>query len=779
MLVVVERRFTNNTGQTYEKLLSALIESARLISGKLSLGALEDIIVAEARRIFDAESGWLFIYDSKDDLLKIERFWGPREEVFGNTSVRPGEGTSGRVFLTQQPEVSLKADKYLLYISSKTVSRDDAPAVAIFPLSVGGRRMGLFGIVSKTIGETGLTEDEFDSVVSAFANHIAIALDTAMLFEDKKKVELELKGSVQRLQMINEIGIDVIRDLDLSVIIRKVARYTTEIFDTDAAIINLGSKDGTIIEAAYFYNMPAATEEILLTRETIARKVFEYPRRVLINDYPNHSWALQEFIELGVQSLIMVPVIARGRVLATLSAVNFENKREFSECDFDELEFVARQVAVAIENARLYHEQVETRKKIEDYANQLRMLNDFSQRIIREGNPQKMAVQLAKSTRMLLNCTDSTILLYKHSLNEIPLKYWSTDGDQSCTIEPFEIDLSQHEGLYSEMYRTKRPLRLDTIADHPRSAGFPEDHIQVRGLLGVPLLDSDDTFIGHVMLTNKKDGSSFTKSDEELLVALCGHIAIGIEKAEAYEREHGIAETLQQAILASPVNLPGVEIGTIYESAAEAAKVGGDFYDLFELGDGTIGILIGDVSGKGLEAATITSMVKSTIRAFAYKGLSPAHILTEANKVICRQLGLNQFVTMMYGTLDPGTGRMLISRAGHPEIIMWVKNRCAFCCDESNLPLGVLDDMVYEQSEIILSDGDGVILYTDGLTEARRNNQLLGEQALLDELNKIVSGKDSQGVAYGLVNIAKDFASGKPQDDIAVVVLKIKPREGS
>ncbi|MHB8841746.1 MAG: PP2C family protein-serine/threonine phosphatase, partial [Candidatus Aquicultor sp.] len=276
---------------------------------------------------------------------------------------------------------------------------------------------------------------------------------------------------------------------------------------------------------------------------------------------------------------------------------------------------------------------------------------------------------------------------------------------------------------------------------------------------------------------DKKDGSNLTESDEELLVALCAQVAIGIERAEAYEREHGIAETLQQAILTAPIHLPGVEIGTIYESAAEVAKVGGDFYDLFELGDGTVGILIGDVSGKGLEAATITSMVKSTIRAFAYKGLSPAHILTEANRVICRQLGLNQFVTMMYGTLDPGTGRMIVSRAGHPEIIIWVKNKCVFCCDESNLPLGVLEDIVYEQSEIILSKGDGVILYTDGLTEARRKNQLLGEDVMIEELNKIIRGKGSQEVALGLVNIAKDFVSGKPQDDIAVVVLKLIPQE--
>ncbi|MHB8842627.1 MAG: GAF domain-containing protein, partial [Candidatus Aquicultor sp.] len=500
--MVFERNFARITGQTYEELLASLIESARLISGKLSLDELADIIVVEAQRLFDAKAGWLFLYDSKDDLLKIERFWGPSEEVFRAFSVRPGEGISGIAFLTQQPEVTLKAEKYLALIPTTTILPDDAPALAVFPLSVGGRRIGVIGITSETISKKGLTEDEFNSVVSAFANHIAIALDTALLFEEKKKVELELKNSVQRLQMINEIGIDLIRDLDLAVIIRKVARYTTDIFGTDAAIINLGNKDGTVIEAAYFYNMPPETEEILLTKQTIARRVFEYPRRVLINDYPVHTWALPEFIEVGVKSLIMVPVISRGRVLATLSAVSFREERAFAEDDFDELEFVARHVAVAIENARLYYEQVETRRKMEDYATQLRMLNDFSQRVTSESNPQEMAEQLAKSARILLNCTVSGVILFRNSMDEAPTLSWSTDGNQSCKVERLGVDFSTHDGLYSELFRTKKPIRLNNISAHPHSKGLPEHHMPICDVLGVPLLDSNDEFIGQVMVSD-------------------------------------------------------------------------------------------------------------------------------------------------------------------------------------------------------------------------------------------------------------------------------------
>ncbi|MBE0446669.1 MAG: SpoIIE family protein phosphatase [Actinobacteria bacterium] len=766
--MLVEKNFFEPAERTYAKMLSSLIESARVLSGKLSLDELGYAVIFEVRRIFDAKAAWVLLYDSMDDRLKMHCYWGPDEEAFRDMVIRPGVGISGGVFLTQRPEVILASGKHPASMFRKKALSADIPAIATYPLTVGEKKIGVFGISSEKIATGENLEGDIDPVL-AFVKQTAIAFENAMLFEEKKKSERELKSSVKSLQMLNEIGID----LDLSAIIRKVARYTAEILDADAAVINLGNEKGTAIDSVYLYNMPPETEEILLTRQTIARAVFKNPRRILINNYPSYPEAIAEFVKAGLRCIILVPVISKGSVLATLSAISFSEEREFSEDDFDKLEFVARQVAIAIENARLYCAQIETRKRMETYADQLRLLNELSQAIIREKEPQYMADQLADGARILLDCTSAAVLLYKEVGDGNPMMSWSADSSESCEITSTSLDLSVHDGLYSEMSRTKKSIRLDDVSSHPHSRGTPERHPGLRGLLGAPLLDSEGNFIGQVMVTNKKDGSEFSETDEELLVTLCAQVSIGIEKARAYEREHGIAEVLQQAILDVPRSLPGVEIGITYESAGEAAKVGGDFYDLFELGDGRIGILIGDVSGKGLEAATITSMVKSTIRAFAYKGLPPAYVLTEANRVICEQLRLDQFVTMVYGALDPKNGKLLVARAGHPEVVIWRESGCNICGTESNLPLGVITEVTYKENEVDLSVGDTLILYTDGLVEAKCDNLFLGEDRMIEELNRVVAGRDPQQVTLEMVNIAKEFTGGRLQDDAAVVALRL------
>ncbi len=779
--MVVEKYGTsdmNDANQAFVELLSLLIESAQVISGELLVKDLGNIIVNEARRIFGANAVWLLIYDPADGLLKMDHYWGPGKEMFGGFSVKPGVGIPGKVFTEQNPKIILKAYSQLVSVSSKKVSDEEMPVLAAFPLTVGDRRIGVFGISSEKIGRVGLLEPEIDFLVSAFANHIAIAIDTANLFEEKKEIELELKNSVRNLQMLNEIGTYLIKDLSLSTVMQKVALYIAEITGSDAAVICIENEGGTPLEPVYSYNISPAINEILMRAKKFGPLAhLENSDGVIINDCSNQPWAFRELIDTGVVGIALVPAMLRGKMLATISVVNFSKERKYTEEDLEKLQLISRQLAIAIENASLYQEQVEVRTRMESYANQLKMLNDFAQSINKETVTRKMADKLADAARALLDCSYASVLLYSEAGDSFLAFSWLDGESKHSKVIDFNLSLNTHDSLYGEIYRTKKPIRLTNTYGHPAGLGIPQGQFPARGLLGAPLICSKGDFLGQIMVTDKRDGSDFTKTDEELLVALCSQVAIGIEKALLYEQEHNVAEFLQQAILAIPKELPGVEVGITYESAAEVAKVGGDFYDLFDLGGGRIGILIGDVSGKGLEAATITSMVKSTIRAFAYKGHSPALVLSEANKVISWQLDPNQFVTMVYGVLDIGTGKLTFSRAGHPELIVWHKEGCSYHKVESNLPIGIFDEVIYDENEVELSAGDGIILYTDGLIETRFKDQLLGDDILIKELNQITPGKTPQEVAFELVNMVKKYTSGKPQDDMAVVIFKVKPEQ--
>lgn len=757
----------------YSRLISSLIETVRKLSDKLTLNDLLQTVTSEAEQIFGANAVWILFYDQKEDLLKMHHYWGPCVERFTDISVKPGIGIPGKVFLTQRSEINLEPEKQQNTFDGNQAFHKD-PVIATHPLTVGKKKIGILGLASENIGGIGLSKIELDFLISAFASQVAVSIENARLFEEKSKLELELKESIQNLEVLNEIGTNLVKDLELPLIMLKVARYTAEIMGADAAIISLGNKAGTAIEEVYSYNMPPDAEKTFLTKKTIARSVFKQPRRILLNDYPNHPWAIEEFVQAGTKGLILVPVTSKDRVLATLSAVSFRDDHKFSVHDFNKLESIKYQVAIAIENARLYQEQVKVRREIEAYANKLRLLNSFSRNIIKEAAPEKMVKKLVNSARSLLDCGTAAIVLFKEGDWGRPNIIWSSD--EGCTeVTAYKsVDKMIHIGIRDGWIGIKRPLRLQNKVGGCINYDTAVEHPKLQGLLSVPLLDSEGNYMGQLLVTGKKDKSDFTEADEDLLIALCSQVAIGIERAQAFEKEHGIAETLQQAILEVPKDLPGLEIGIIYESAAEVAKVGGDFYDLFEVGEGKIGILIGDVSGKGLEAATITSIVKSTIRAFAYKGLPPKLVLTEANRAICRQLRVNQFVTMIYSVIDLEAGKLITSHAGHPKMILWREDKCELCEAESNLPIGIFREVNYEENEIDLAIGDGVILYTDGLTEARYEGKLFGEDALIEELNSLVSGKNPQQIALELVNMAKRFADGKPQDDIAIIALRIK-----
>jgi serine phosphatase RsbU (regulator of sigma subunit) len=761
-----------STDKAYMRALASLVEAACKLSAAHYFEEVETIVIEEVKRIFDAGAAWILVHDYRDEQLKMRRYWGPEKHLFEDCSIKVGVGIAGKVFASQESEIISTPASHPASMFYKKPISSQVPAIAMYPLIAGRNNLGILGFSSSTFFHEDFTEFPID-IAETFVEFASAAFERAVLFEYKLSSERELRSGIKSLQVLNEIGMDLVSDLDIAAIIDKVVRYAAEILDADAAVVNIADKMETTSDSVYFYNMPSGTAGLLKARGTLARGVFENPRQVLINDYSSYPGAIDEFVQAGLSSVIMVPVISKNTVLATLSAISFNSERCFSVDEFGQLELVARHVAIAIENAILYNEQIRTRRQIETYAGQLRLLNEASQIISREKGPINMAVQLAKSSQPLLDCSAATVLLVRTGADKGPVITWSTRDDNFGTIIATGLDIATLGGLYGEMYQTKRPIRLDDVENDPRSRGLPSGHMELDGLLGAPLLDSNNEFIGQVMLTGKSGDGSFTKTDEELLVALCAQVSVAIEKAEAYERQHRIAETLQQAILAVPTHLPGVEVGIAYESAAEAAKVGGDFYDLFELGAGRIGVLIGDVSGKGLEAATITSMVKSTIRAFAYTGLEPSAVLTEANKVICEQLRYSQFVTMTFGIIDIEQRMLFKSRAGHPEAILG-RNQCFKACEsESNLPLGILSDVIYVQNEFPLLDGDMLVLYTDGLIEAKCDHKILGDEYMLDRLNQIVPGKGAQELASEMVTIAKDFTGSRLEDDIAIVTLKL------
>lgn len=244
------------------------------------------------------------------------------------------------------------------------------------------------------------------------------------------------------------------------------------------------------------------------------------------------------------------------------------------------------------------------------------------------------------------------------------------------------------------------------------------------------------------------------------------------EIAEAKELAEHQAYLLQRALIPeSPPTVEGYSIASAYVPATEGTEIGGDFLDVFRTEDGKVGIMIGDVSGKGIESAALAATTRSTIRAFAYDSSDAASALTHANRLLAsQQLGSMQFVTAWLAVLDPITGEMNYASAGHPPAVILRRDSSKEFLETHNTPLGVVGVMQFEESCAELGPGDKLMLYTDGVTEARRDHEFLGTEGLVGILDDH-GAEDPASLVNIVIAAVKFWSHPKLRDDTAVVVI--------
>jgi PAS domain S-box-containing protein len=229
---------------------------------------------------------------------------------------------------------------------------------------------------------------------------------------------------------------------------------------------------------------------------------------------------------------------------------------------------------------------------------------------------------------------------------------------------------------------------------------------------------------------------------------------------------------LQRALIPDkPEAIEGYSTASAYIPAYAGTEIGGDFLDVFRTEDGKVGILIGDVSGKGIESASLAASTRSTIRAFAYDSSSPSHALFHANSLLATQHIENmQFVTAFLAVLDPATGCVRYSSAGHPPAIICREGGTDILY-VSSMPLGILDRVQYDEGLYTLSPGDSMVLYTDGITEARHDHVLFGTEGIENILSAYGSAPPDELVEE-ILSAVKDWAHGNLRDDTAILIVR-------
>jgi sigma-B regulation protein RsbU (phosphoserine phosphatase) len=521
-------------------------------------------------------------------------------------------------------------------------------------------------------------------------------------------------------------------------------------------------------------------------REVLRKERPYYLTDDLLRDLPEHR-GIDNMSRVGANAV--VPLNRDDEVLGILSVDNMASLRPITEEQVRLLLLYANYAAAALENAKVAERtsehlaEVDLRRRLELKVRRLEQVHEVAGQIT-SLNLDAVLKLVRDRLVTVFGFDRAGILLCDPRDGETLHGTWGTDEDGFVRDEHDKrFDLNEFTNI-AALIRRDLPFLLHH-ADFNADPSFNEEGVSYQHAL-IPLRNAQK-WLGVLSVDNSLTHRAIGEEDVEILLLIAGHAALAIQKAHVFaleqevnvrlrrvlKRESRIANTLQKAFKPSVgQHLYGVRIASFYRPAMAEADLGGDFYDVLDLGGGKIGLVMGDVSGKGLVAAAKTARTRYALQAFAYEEPDPASVLVRLNSFLYQPDGEDEsYVTVFYGVLDSGTGEAHVASAGHEPPVLIRSGSEPEIVHLSGVPCGLFPDLQYGATRLTLGPGDRMLLYSDGVTEARRNRVLFDFEGLIDAL-KEDSQRPLDSIVRRLYVKVLKYSGGVMKDDVALLMIE-------
>ncbi len=658
------------------------------------------------------------------------------------------------------------------------------------PLMIGRESAGVISVQSY---EYGAYSEADLQLVEALADLAAVAIDNAMLYRHQDELSQSLATRVaarsEELAVLTAIASGLSRgEYD--------ERRLTEALERIVWLLNLHagivwlSDPHTGLRRAAAYGLAGSSHAAFVNAQArptepdpITIRVFQHNQPIIRrSQFPHAGRLAQE--ELGLlggvapedESIFVLPLQAHGHILGVL-ALYGPPGRELAPQEHSLLEAVGQQMAIGVENARLYRDARTTAAIAERRADNLALMHRVSRLISSSLDPVEVVRITAEQVVKLFDADHCAVMLFDEagSHGEVVAEFPMLGATGSrATFQP---------GDYLEAEPGRGEPGYVTDFDHDprvRALRGAARHFGVQAALLIPLI-SRGRSVGVISLNQIHITRSFSEEELELCRTIAAQVAIALENARLHqvsvthvEQEMEIARSIQANLF--PRALPPIPGAMLAGRCLPAFETGGDFYDVLPVGEHRFGFSIGDVSGKSLPAAMLMAVARSIVRSEALDHATPERVVTETNRLVVQDVPPNTFVSLCYAVYEAETRRLVLASAGHiTPVLRRADGTVEWLPLVSNLPLGIVPDIEYKASGVELAPGDSVLFLTDGLVEAfDPTGVMFGFERLADLFAQCGDQPAEQVVAELLDAVVAWQGSDRRNDDMTAIVLQVR-----